>query len=78
MEGSIPACLVQSEAIQELYLSNNHLTGTLPQPPATSKLLIISADSMVRGAAGCRCCRCPYMVDLFALPAASGGAGRVQ
>jgi hypothetical protein len=51
IEGTIPPCLLASPTIQELYLSNNCLTGSLPAPPADSKLLIISAHSMV-GAVG--------------------------
>jgi hypothetical protein len=48
LKGSIPACLVQSPALQELYLAGNDLEGSLPQPPPESKLLIISAYGMVR------------------------------
>lgn len=49
VEGSIPPCLVEAPTVQEIYLANNRLSGTLPQPPASSRLLIISAHSNVGG-----------------------------
>ena len=46
LEGGIPACLLASPALAELYLGGNRMGGALPAPPPASRLLILSAHSM--------------------------------
>ena len=42
VEGSIPQCLLGSQALQELYLANNELTGSLPGVTEGSRLTVLS------------------------------------
>jgi hypothetical protein len=45
--GSIPKCYVESSDLQELYLSDNQLSGSLPSIPRHSPLTVLAAANQV-------------------------------
>ena len=54
LEGSVPACLLQTGGLRELYLAGNELTGTLPPLPEGSPLVELSLENQV-GCPGLAC-----------------------
>lgn len=47
LQGSVPACLLQTGGLRELFLGGNSLTGTLPALPEDSPLVELSLENQV-------------------------------